>query len=93
MATRERMPGKTANKYFDVAFFILQRSEMLASVTRHFAGAAIWRAYGLDASVSYSGILDFDQERRWMGRTSAGWVTASGLARRIHISIKLNGPP
>ncbi len=55
MATRERMPGKTANKYFDVAFFILQRSEMLASVTRHFAGAAIWRAYGLDASVSYSG--------------------------------------
>ena len=57
-----RDPGldawRIANKHFDAAFFILHRLEMLTSVARHFSGAAIWRAYGLDSSTSYSRILD-----------------------------------
>jgi glycosyltransferase involved in cell wall biosynthesis len=65
-----REPGidawKIANKHFDVAFFIVHRLEMLASVAKHFSGAAIWRAYGLDASLSYSRILD-------MTKNGSGW--------------------
>jgi glycosyltransferase involved in cell wall biosynthesis len=61
-----RDPGldawNTANKYFDVAFFILHRFEMLAAVTKHFAGAAVWRTYGVDSSTSYSRILDLTEK-------------------------------
>ncbi len=67
---------KIANKYFDVAFFIVHRLEMLASVTRHFAGAAIWRAYGLDASLSYSRILD-------MTRNGSGWKDIRRMGNRF----------
>jgi glycosyltransferase involved in cell wall biosynthesis len=53
-----------ANKYFDVAFFIVHRLEAFKSVTRNFKGAAIWRAYGLDSSQSYSQILDLTKNAR-----------------------------
>lgn len=75
-----REPGidawKIANKYFDVAFFIVHRLEMLASVTRHFSGAAIWRAYGLDASLSYSRILD-------MTKSGSGWKDIRRMGNRF----------
>ena len=67
---------RTANKYFDVAFFILHRVEMLASVAKHFSGAAIWRAYGLDASISYSVILDST-------RNGSGWKDVRRMGNRF----------
>jgi glycosyltransferase involved in cell wall biosynthesis len=75
-----REPGidawKIANKYFDVAFFIVHRLEMLASVTKHFTGATIWRAYGLDASLSYSRILD-------MTKSGSGWKDVRRTGNRF----------
>ena len=75
-----REPGtdawKIANKYFDVAFFIVHSIEMLASITRHFAGTAIWRAYGLDASMSYSRLLD-------MTKSGSGWRDIRRMGNRF----------
>ena len=75
-----RGPGadawKIANMYFDVAFFIVHRVEMLASVARHFSGAAIWRAYGLDASMSYSRILD-------LTKNGGGWRDLRRMGNRF----------
>jgi glycosyltransferase involved in cell wall biosynthesis len=75
-----REPGidawKIANKYFDVAFFIAHRLEMLASVARHFSGAAIWRAYGLDASLSYSRLLD-------VTKNGSGWTDIRRMGNRF----------
>ncbi|WP_160108880.1 glycosytransferase [Pseudomonas izuensis] len=55
------MPSKqaweVANKYFDVMFFILHNPEVLNNIARNFKGAVLWRAYGLDASLSYGKIL------------------------------------
>ena len=42
-----------ANKNFDVVFFILHQPEILDNVCRYFKGAVLWRAYGLDSSLSY----------------------------------------
>jgi glycosyltransferase involved in cell wall biosynthesis len=75
-----REPGidawKIANEYFDVAFFIVHGLEMLASITRHFSGAAIWRAYGLDASLSYSRILDTT-------KSGSGWKDIRRMGNRF----------
>lgn len=65
-----------ANKHFDVAFFILHRFELLANLTRNFAGAAIWRAYGLDASIDYSLIVDSTKNGR-------GWNSIRQMGRRF----------
>lgn len=46
-----------ANKYFDVAFFILHDSELLRRIASGFKGVAIWRAYGLDSSLTYGDLL------------------------------------
>jgi len=46
-----------ANKYFDVLFFIAQSPEFLKSLSSHFKGAVIWRAYGLDRNQSYTKVL------------------------------------
>jgi glycosyltransferase involved in cell wall biosynthesis len=67
---------KIANKYFDVAFFVLHRFELLASIAKHFSGAAIWRAYGLDASLSYSVLLDSTRNR-------SGWKDIRGMGSRF----------
>lgn len=48
---------KLASKYFDIAFFINDDSDASAKFLKHFRGAAIWRTYGLDKSMSYSEIV------------------------------------
>jgi glycosyltransferase involved in cell wall biosynthesis len=65
-----------ANKHFDVAFFIVHRLEMLRSIARHFSGAAIWRAYGLDASLSYSRLLDATGN-------GSGWSDVRAMGNRF----------
>jgi glycosyltransferase involved in cell wall biosynthesis len=67
---------RIANKYFDVAFFIAHRLEMLASITKHFSGAAIWRAYGLDSSISYGRILD-------LTKNGSGWRDVRRMGNRF----------
>ncbi|MBR0693269.1 glycosyltransferase [Bradyrhizobium lablabi] len=46
-----------ASRHFDVAFFILLKTDFLKSMSRHFKGAKIWRTYGLPNN-SYHAILD-----------------------------------
>src|SRR4051794_18736019 len=67
---------RIASRHFSVAFFITHRLEMLASIARHFTGAAIWRAYGLDASTSFSRILD-------LTKNSSGWNDIRRMGRRF----------
>jgi glycosyltransferase involved in cell wall biosynthesis len=67
---------RIANRYFDVAFFIVHRFEMLASIAKHFSGAAIWRAYGLDASMNYSRIVDST-------RSGGGWKDIRRMGNRF----------
>jgi glycosyltransferase involved in cell wall biosynthesis len=38
---------KIASTHFDVAFFIVLKTDFFRSMARHFRGAKIWRAYGL----------------------------------------------
>ncbi|MBR0850300.1 glycosytransferase [Bradyrhizobium diazoefficiens] len=65
-----------ANQYFDFAFFIVHRLEAFNSITRGFKGAAIWRAYGLDSSMSYSKILD-------LTRNAGGWRNLRSMGNRF----------
>lgn len=46
-----------ANKYFDVCFFICHSPGFMNEVARSFTGAAIWRAYGLDRTLSYGEVV------------------------------------
>jgi glycosyltransferase involved in cell wall biosynthesis len=46
-----------ANKYFDVCFFICHSKGFMNEVSRSFSGAAIWRAYGLDRTLSYTEVV------------------------------------
>lgn len=43
-----------ANKHFDLVFFILHEPEILLNAARYFSGAILWRAYGLDKTLSYA---------------------------------------
>ncbi|QND61459.1 glycosyltransferase family 4 protein [Mesorhizobium huakuii] len=43
-----------ANRHFSLIFFIVQSRETLEGVSRHFKGTAVWRAYGLDRTLTYS---------------------------------------
>lgn len=47
-----------ANKYFDVAFYIVHNAKILENFIVNFKGITIWRAYGLDKSESYSKIIN-----------------------------------
>lgn len=49
---------KIANKYFDVVFFIAQKSELLGGIAKNFKGVAILRAYGLDQSLTYQKLIN-----------------------------------
>lgn len=53
-------PGRdawaVANRHFSLLFFIVHTAEALGSISAHFEGAAIWRAYGLERTNSYSNI-------------------------------------
>ena len=48
-----------ANKYFDLVFFILHQPEVLLNAARHFDGAILWRAYGLDKSISFGHLIRY----------------------------------
>lgn len=57
-----REAWEIANKHFDIAFFILLKTAFFRSMTRHFGGAKIWRAYGLPEE-SYSDSLTWRSHR------------------------------
>lgn len=46
-----------ANRHFDILFFIAHDMNAVANVARNFKGALVWRAYGLDRSLTYSALL------------------------------------
>lgn len=47
-----------ASKYFDVCFFILHDIGVLKSAIDKFKGVMLWRAYGLDESLTYAKVLN-----------------------------------
>jgi glycosyltransferase involved in cell wall biosynthesis len=46
-----------ANKYFDVAFFIVNKPEIVRSISNNFKGAILWRAYGQVQGLTHGEIL------------------------------------
>lgn len=56
--TPSREAWEIANRYFDIVFFILHNPKILESIAKHFQGIAMWRAYGVDISLSYSKVLE-----------------------------------
>ncbi|MER8853811.1 glycosytransferase [Mesorhizobium australicum] len=50
---------KVANRHFGLLFFILHKADILNGISRHFRGAAIWRAYGLELTKSYSAVRHY----------------------------------
>ena len=46
-----------ASRYFDACFFIAQNRNLVKNISRHFEGLVIWRAYGLDRTLTYGKIL------------------------------------
>lgn len=67
-----------ANKYFDVCFFICHSEGFMNEVSRSFTGAAIWRAYGLDKTLSYSEVVKF---------FTLGTQSVKKLGRRLWLGI------
>ncbi|TPI16451.1 hypothetical protein FJW06_04345 [Mesorhizobium sp. B4-1-3] len=47
-----------ANKYFDIAFFIVFDPKGVEAMCRRFSGELVWRTYGLAGENSYSKILE-----------------------------------
>ncbi len=54
-----------ANRYFDIAFFILLSARFLGGITRNFSGAKIWRTYGL-GGLTYGEMLRWLSQRKGM---------------------------
>lgn len=58
-----RCPGReaweVANRHFDILFFMAHHLEMLEEVSAHFRGIAIWRAFGLDVSLTYTRLISY----------------------------------
>lgn len=58
-----RDPGmeawQIASRHFDAAFFILLKADCFKSMSRHFAGAKVWRTYGLQQDMTYAKVLEF----------------------------------
>lgn len=71
-----REAWEIANKHFDIAFFILLKTAFFRSMTRHFGGAKIWRAYGLP-DVSYGDSLT------WWSRREGLLATPQALDSRF----------
>lgn len=67
-----------ANKYFDLCFFICHSKGYMNEISRSFTGAAIWRAYGLDKSLSYSEVVK---------ALSLGTQSVKKLGRRLWLGI------
>lgn len=63
-----REPGKEAweiaNRYFKVIFFIVHHTDMVRSAAKNFKGALIWRSFGLDRTINYTKILQFEPRKR-----------------------------
>lgn len=47
-----------ANKYFDVAFFIVNKPEIVRNISSNFKGAVLWRAYGQVQGLTHGDILN-----------------------------------
>lgn len=69
-----------ANKHFDIVFLIVHHPGVLINAARYFNGAILWRAYGLDKSISYghlvkhfelSGFVRQVKNRFWFGEAYA----------------------
>ena len=67
-----------ANKYFDVCFFICHSKGFMNEVSRSFTGAAIWRAYGLDKTLSYAEVVKV---------LTLGMQSVKKLGRRLWLGI------
>lgn len=63
-----------ANRHFNILFFIAHDPAIFASVADHFEGAAIWRAYGLDKTVTYT---------KHLRHCSQGFKTIEKLGKRF----------
>lgn len=46
-----------ASKYFDVAFVILHDDALFREISRYFSGLVLYRAYGLDKTLTYSDLI------------------------------------
>jgi glycosyltransferase involved in cell wall biosynthesis len=88
------------NEYFEVAFFIAQNFDAVENLLRHFKGQAIWRAYGLDRSLSYSSLIgphhgatlaaDRASRRLWLGEAYSNIHDIEGtLLRRQAVWLPL----
>lgn len=83
-----------ASGYFDIAFFINDDSSASTALLKHFRGAAVWRTYGLDKSLTYTALVAHHAElepamvaarqRFWFGQAypHLADVEASYLQRR-----------
>ena len=64
---------EVANRHFEVLFFIAHREEIFRAVSAHFRGAIVWRAYGLDKTLTYGAILSHVRDGdAWRGIRGAG---------------------
>lgn len=52
-----REAWEVANKHFDVAFFMLYRTDGVEAIQKNFKGMALWRTYGLSHGNTYSSII------------------------------------
>jgi glycosyltransferase involved in cell wall biosynthesis len=46
-----------ANKYFDIAFFIVNKPDIVRNISNNFKGAILWRAYGQVQGLTHGDIL------------------------------------
>ncbi|MDD0998604.1 glycosyltransferase [Pseudomonas sp. TNT2022 ID1044] len=67
-----------ANKYFNVCFFICHSKGFMNEVSRSFSGAAIWHAYGLDKTLSYTEVVKV---------LTLGTQSVKKLGRRLWLGI------
>jgi len=80
------------NEHFEVAFFIAQNLDAVENLLRHFKGQAIWRAYGLDRSLSYASLIashhgatlaaDKASRRFWLGEAYSNIHDVEGTLLR-----------
>lgn len=66
-----------ANRNFDILFFIVHDHNIIKSISKYYRGIIIWRAFGLDKSLTYSKVLDL-----FMGKY--GKALIESLGRRFY---------
>lgn len=83
---------EVANKYFDAAFFILHDVGVLENISKHFRGVALWRAYGLDKSLTYSKVLLYlskGQGITWIKNIGRRFVFAEAYSHLADIELRI----